>query len=174
MEHFGAKERCQWLRFLRGRGIRGGGRIREELEGFVGAKTITYRGNRSAYMLPSAISPSLGIRTDIQHQALRRGRSSVDSVGAHATHDGAAEVDVEDGEEVDDVEHDGDTEEAHTSQARHAGRVVRASNVMVNSERTCNALDKSSKVQWSELNFHVNRNVNTRLATVFTHCTQPP
>jgi len=113
------------------------------LEGFVGAKTITYRGNRSAYMLPSAISPSLGIRTDIQHQTLRGGRGSVDAVGVHATHDRATEVDVEDGEKVDDVEHDGDAEEAHTSQTRHAGRIVRASNVSVDFERTCNALDKS-------------------------------
>jgi len=121
------------------------------LKGFVGAETITYRDNRSAYMLPSAISPSLGVRTDIQHQTLRGGRGSVDAVGAHATHDRAAEVDVEDGEEVDDVEHDGDTEEAHTSQTRHAGRVVRVLDVSVDIKRTCNALDKSSKVRGSEL-----------------------
>ena len=67
---------------------------------------------------------SLHIPTNVQHQSLRRCFRGVDTVRSHATHDGADEVNVEDGEDVDEVEEDGNAEKAQTPEPRHVGVVV--------------------------------------------------
>lgn len=59
------------------------------------------------------------MHTDIQYQSFSRGFWGVDTEGSHARDDWTDEVNVEDGEEVDDVEDDGQGEEAHAPETRH-------------------------------------------------------
>lgn len=59
------------------------------------------------------------MHTDIQDQTLSRGFGCIDPEGPHASDDWTDKVNVEDGEEVDDVEDDGEAEEAHAPEARH-------------------------------------------------------
>ena len=59
------------------------------------------------------------MHTNIQDQSFSRSLRSVDTKRAHASDDWTDEVDVEDGEEVDDVEDDGQGEEAHAPETRH-------------------------------------------------------
>ena len=78
------------------------------------------------------------MHTNIQDQSFSRGFWSVDTKGPHASDDWTDEVDVEDGEEVDDVEDDGQGEEAHAPETRH-GRLrvgVKRSVVVVLGRRT--------------------------------------
>ena len=59
------------------------------------------------------------VHTNIQDQSFSRGFWSVDTKRPHASDDWTDEVNVEDGEEVDDVEDDGQGEEAHAPETRH-------------------------------------------------------
>lgn len=66
------------------------------------------------------------IHTDIQYQSFSRGVGCIDTKWPHASDDWTDEVDVEDGEEVDDVEDDGEGEEAHAPKTRHGCRKKRS------------------------------------------------
>jgi hypothetical protein len=59
------------------------------------------------------------MHTDIQYQTFSRGFRCVDTKRPHASDDWTDEVNVEDGEQVDDVEDDGQGEEAHAPKTRH-------------------------------------------------------
>lgn len=78
------------------------------------------------------------MHTNIQDQSFSRGFWSVDTKRPHAGDDWTDEVNVEDGEEVDDVEDDGQGEEAHAPETRHSRWRVRVErSVVVWSWRVC-------------------------------------
>ena len=65
------------------------------------------------------------MHTDIQYQSLSRSFWSVDTKRPHASDDWTDKVNVEDGEEVDDVKDDGQGKEAHAPETRHGRWRVR-------------------------------------------------
>jgi hypothetical protein len=61
------------------------------------------------------------MHTDIQYQAFSRGFRCVDTKRPHASDDWTDKVNVKDGEQVDDVEDNGQGKEAHAPETRHDG-----------------------------------------------------
>ena len=62
------------------------------------------------------------LHTNIKHQSLRRSLGPFHAVGPHATNDGTPEVDIENGEDVDQVKDDCNTQEAQAPEPRHNER----------------------------------------------------
>lgn len=59
------------------------------------------------------------LHTNIKHQSLRRSLGPLHAVGPHATNDGTPEVDIENGEDVDEMEDDCNAQEAQAPEPRH-------------------------------------------------------
>lgn len=59
------------------------------------------------------------LHTNIKHQSLRRSLGPLHAVGPHATNDGTPEVDIENGEDVDQMKDDCNAQEAQAPEPRH-------------------------------------------------------
>ena len=87
------------------------------MEGFVGAKTISWR-----FVLEFELNKGSACEiahTDIKNQSFGGRFRSVDLERAHASDDWADEVDIEYGDQIDDMEDDGQAEEGHAPEWRH-------------------------------------------------------
>lgn len=61
-------------------------------------------------------------RTDIQNQSPGGRFRGIDFVSAHSMHNRRHKVDVEDGEDISQVEHDGNSKEPDAPKSRHGER----------------------------------------------------
>jgi hypothetical protein len=86
------------------------------LEGLVGTKAVTWNCVSWEY---GDVDASNRMRTDIQYQSFSGSLWRIDTKWPHASDDWTDEVNVEDGEEVDNVEDDGQGKEAHAPETRH-------------------------------------------------------
>ena len=69
------------------------------------------------------------IHTDIQYQSFSRGFWCIDTKWSHASDDWTDKINVEDGEEVDNVEDDGQGQKTHAPETRHGGLKLRMKGV---------------------------------------------